>query len=494
MKKILTALEMKRDDAAAIASGTPEACLMEAAATAALDVLLEEFDTSLVLFCCGSGNNGGDGLAMARLFAEKGGSARVCYLGAWRADGTPDTDKMSPGCAAEYARLPREIPVSREPQLTGVSAVVDAIFGIGLTRPIEGERLDAVCAINAANIPVLAVDIPSGVSADSGAVLGVAVRATATVAMAALKYGHILFPGCQLCGRVTVADIGIPVTAAKGALLERAELALLPPRPRRAHKGSFGRVLVIGGAMGSAGAAHLAAKAAYRAGAGLVEILAPEENRLIHQIALPEALLTCYREENATAQLAAALARADAVAIGMGLSQNDTAKVLLEGVLATQNRPLVIDADALNLISASPTLRAMLITRGNAVLTPHMKEAARLLGLPTAVVAADLPRAAEALATTLGAVAVLKDAHTVIAAEDALFINTFGNSGMATGGSGDVLAGIIASLLAQGATKANAAIGGVLAHALAGDAAKEALGGHGMLAGDIADALCHVLP
>ena len=493
MKKIVTAAEMKGADAACIKGGVSALVLMERAARAAFELLLNEFPTEKVLLCCGSGNNGGDGLAMARMLAEHGISATVCYLGELTEEGEPSTAAMSEACAAQYALLPPDVAVVTAPDFYGVTAVVDAIFGIGLSRPIEGKILAAVRAINEAALPVLAIDIPSGVHADNGTVLGGAVRATQTIAIGAQKYGHVLFPGATLCGKVKVVDIGIEINEAKGALLERHDLSLLPPRPRHAHKGTFGRVLIIGGSPDMSGAALLAARAAYRAGAGLVEIFAPEENRLVYQIALPEAILTCYNEENAEAQLKKALASADAIAIGMGLSQSEVAKRLVALTLDTNTTPLVIDADAINLIATDITLRTRLYLREHAVLTPHPLELSRLSMTPLGEILKDLPHAAQALAKESGKTVALKDAHTVIASGDQLFFNTFGNSGMATGGSGDVLAGMIASFVAQGAALLNATTCGVLAHALAGDVARERYGNRGLLASDIIDALPAVL-
>ncbi len=494
MEKILTANEMKRDDTEAIAAGTPALILMERAARAAFEIFLERFDTARVLIFCGNGNNGGDGFAMARLLAAHLGHAEVCYLGEYREDGTPNPAKMSAACAAQYQALPHTVSVTAMPCTAGVTAVVDAIFGIGLSRPLEGRYAAAVELINQMGVPVLSVDIPSGVNADNGAVMGCAVRATLTVAIAAKKYGHVLFPGVQLSGEVVVADIGIKLGKAAGGVLEASDLDKLPPRPRRAHKGTFGRVLVVGGSPTMSGAAYLAAKAAYRAGAGLVEIFSPEETRAVYQTLLPEAVLTSYNAQNATENLASALSRADAVALGMGLTQSEQALQLVTEVLATKDIPLVVDADALNLVAANPPLRALLYLRGNVILTPHLAEMSRLTATPVAKIAADLPRAARELAKESGAAVVLKDAHTVIACGEELFINTFGNSGMATGGSGDVLAGIIAALAARCTDKKNAAVLGVLAHALAGDAAMELHGNHGLMASDITESLSKILP
>lgn len=493
MYPILTAAQMRAADTAVIEGGTPSQVLMERAAQAALKILKRDFNTQRVLFCCGSGNNGGDGLAMARFFAAEGGNATVWYLGAHREDGTPDTEKMSVECARQLSLLPPTVSLVAAPDLTCFTAAVDAVFGIGLTRPVSGKCHEAFTQINQAGLPVLAVDIPSGVDADSGAVCGIAVKAAKTVAIAARKYGHVLFPGATLCGETEVAEIGIPPLEFEATLLDRTVLSLLPARPRRAHKGSFGRVLVVGGSPEMSGAAYLAAKAAYRAGAGIVEIFTPEQNRNVLATLLPEAIITAYHENDAVTRLEGALSRADAIALGMGLGQSPTAAALVDLTL-TSPKPVVVDADALNLIAAIPVLMTRLQGRTQTVLTPHVGELSRLMGRSAAQILADLPTHARVMAKESRAVVVLKDAHTVIADKAQLFINTYGNSGMATAGSGDVLAGITAAFLAAGAAPQHAAICGVVSHALAGDAALQVRGSHGLMASDIIEGLCKVLP
>ena len=494
MAKILRAAEMKAADEKEIARGTPSRTLMERAAKAALEVLKGHFSTEKVLFLCGGGNNGGDGLAMARFFAEERGNAAICYAGAWNG-GAPDTSRMSVECAAQFALLPASIPVSRTLVLDGVSTVVDALFGIGLTREIGGELAETIGAINTSGLPVLAVDIPSGVDADTGAICGVAIRATHTVSMAAYKFGQFLFPGTLLCGKVHLADIGIPVPNETAHLLEKADLQRLPPRPARAHKGTFGRVLVIGGSYGMSGAAYLAAKAAYRAGAGLVEILAPEQNRIIYQTQLPEALLTLYDPENLDVNaLCAAIGRADAIAIGMGLGNAPVVAKLLDTVLARATVPGVVDADALNELARGGEIRARLSgCKVPLILTPHLGEAARLLEQDLAQIATALVDTATEMARKFAAIVALKDARTVITDGVHVSLNAHGNSGMATGGSGDVLAGVIAALLATRMSPFVAAELGVLTHALAGDAAKLVRGLHGLMASDIIDGLSQIL-
>lgn len=494
MAIILNATEMKAADEKEISRGTPSRTLMERAARAALTVLKDHFYAAKVLFLCGGGNNGGDGFAMARFFAEEGGNALVCYAGAWK-NGIPDTDKMSTECAVQFSLLPKNVPVKKELTLEGVTAVTDALFGIGLTRDIEGEYANLIQRINASDIPVLAVDIPSGVDADNGAVRGVAIRAAHTVSMAAYKFGHFLYPGTLLCGKVHLADIGIPVPQDAAHLLEESELASLPPRPARAHKGTFGRVLVIGGSYAMSGAGYLAAKAAYRAGAGLVEIFTPEANRVIYQTQLPEALLTLYDPDNLDKiALRAAIDRADAIAIGMGLGSAPIVTKLVDTVLTRAKAPVVLDADALNELSRGGEIRARLAAcKAPLILTPHLGEAARLLESSIPQIAANPIDTAVQMSRSLAAVTVLKDARTVVTDGIHLALNVKGNNGMATGGSGDVLAGVIAAFLAAKATPFTAAKLGVLTHAMAGDAAKKSRGSHGLMASDIIDALCTVL-
>lgn len=496
MLPLLTAAQMRAADLATIEGGTPSRTLMERAAHAALDELQMHFDTTRVVFFCGCGNNGGDGLAMARFFAEQGGDATVCYCGKTLADGTPDKAAMSAECAVQYSLLPPSVRVTTSPALEGATAAVDAIFGIGLARPIEGVIATQIQALNQSGVPMLAIDIPSGLCADTGKIQGIAVRAARTVAIAARKRGHLLYPAAELCGTVTVADIGIPVCDCNTYLMEQGDLAALPPRPARAHKGTFGRVLIIGGAVGMSGAGYLAAKAAYRAGAGLVEILSPIENRIIYQTQLPEALLSLYDPSCLDEELVhTAIARANAIAIGMGLSCNTYAARLLALTLEHARVPLVVDADALNLLAADHSLLALL-SKVNAplILTPHLGEMSRLAATPIPTLASDLPEAARKLADQTGAITVLKDARTAISDGHNIYLNIYGNNGMATGGSGDTLAGIIAAFAASGTAPIVAATRGVLAHALAGDKASERTGTHGLMASDIADALCDVLP
>lgn len=271
-----------------------------------------------------------------------------------------------------------------------------------------------------------------------------------------------------------------------------SDLARIPARPVRSNKGTFGRVLVVGGSVGMSGAAYFAAKAAYRTGAGLVQIMTPEPNRVIYQTSLPEALLALY--DPASPDVGAiknAVCRATCVAVGMGLGTSDTAVTVLRAVLESVTSPLILDADALNILSLYPELWS-LVPRGT-VITPHPAEMSRISGLTIDTVCADIPTVAAGFAAQRGVICALKDARTAVSDGGRVMINTSGNSGMATGGSGDVLDGVIAALMAQGCSPFDAASLGVYVHGLAGDRAAALLSEYSVMASDIIDAIPHVL-
>ncbi len=518
---ILTAAQMQTCDRHIIeVENIPSRILMERAAGAVIRYLTEHtesFPVGRVVFLCGSGNNGGDGLAAARLLgACSAYEPVVLYTGAWTDGGTPDETRMSVECARQY-RLAVDSHVEILPPdelkaaLATAVSVVDAVFGIGLTRPVEGTVATVLKTVAATNLPVLAVDIPSGVDADSGRVCGVALPASATVTMQALKAGLLLYPGAELCGDICVADIGIslaPVSKSFAHLADASLLArVLPPRTRRSNKGTYGRVASVCGSVGMSGAAVLCARGALRAGAGLVEAVTPTDNRPILQISLPEAIVTAYEPDISTTKMAdlraivrGAVMRADSVVLGCGLGQSRVAEAVLRVVLETRmghQAPIVLDADALNLIAADDSLwetAALSSPDRQVVLTPHPGEMARLCGCLVEDILSDIPGRAQAYARAHGVTVVLKDAHTVIASPDGTcFVVAAGNAGMATGGSGDVLAGVIASLLAQNrecltagtVTLTEVAAAGAYLHAAAGDLAVRAVGEHGLLPSDI---------
>ncbi|MBQ7319568.1 MAG: NAD(P)H-hydrate dehydratase [Clostridia bacterium] len=511
MYPLLTAVQMKAcDDYTISVRGVASRTLMERAAHAAMRVLLTHPAFSIskeseLLILCGGGNNGGDGFAMARFLLQELTNVSVAYAGALR-DGLPDKSRMSEECARQYQLWEAAGGVTHtELPTLGGQIIVDALLGIGLQQAPRAPFDLWIRAVNASDRPVFAVDIPSGVNADDGSVPTDAMRATVTATMAAPKRGLLLYPGADYAGEVIVCDIGIDTegTVVDTALLGAADLSLLPHRPPYSNKGTFGRVAVIGGCPGMCGAAYLAGLSAYRTGAGLVELVTWEENRIPLQTLLPEAVMTILQHESSAieAQIRALLARADAVVLGCGLGQSDAARDIVAHVLAQCNKPLVVDADALNLISANTTLQERLSARtATTILTPHLGEAARLMQQDIPTIVKDLFTSAAAISARYGAICVLKDTRTVISGSSHWYVQNCGNSGMAKGGSGDCLAGILGALLAAQPHRALitenptllAALG-VLLHACAGDAAAAAHGQHGMLARDLADAIGEVL-
>ena len=447
---------------------------------------------------------------MARFLWEDGYRVSVCYAGSlW--DGVPDVHAMSTECARQYELWTQAQGVTKgalsDLKQKG-TVVVDALLGIGADRPL-GESMAAwITAVNQAReggVKVMAVDVPTGVHANTGAVLGVALRADVTATIAYPKTGLLLYPAAICVGRLAVCDIGVGTEAltegVRSYYLDKADLAALRSRPPYSHKGTFGTVLVIGGCEGMSGAAYLAASSAYRCGAGLVKVLSDEQSRLPLQIGLPEAVFCSFDKKSgpSTARLCSLIDSADCVVLGCGLGTSRRAERLVRRVIRLCQKPLVLDADALNVIAAHPEWRGEIASRtALTVLTPHLKEAAALLQLASAAeVAPRLLDAADELSALTGAICVLKDARSVVSDGRTSYIQTHGNSGMASGGAGDCLAGVIGSLLAQHRQEPTDAVltcaRGVLLHALAGDVAAEQMGQHGMLASDLSKALAEVL-
>ena len=508
MLPLLTAAQMRLCDQYTIDHGVPSRTLMERAAHTSIEVMKRELSVTFntrILVLCGSGNNGGDGFAAARFLWQEGYHTTVYYAGQWT-DGRPDPTHMSEECARQYA-LWHTSGGKTHPDISTLppsnAIVIDALFGIGLDRPIKGKSAAWIEAINQSDLPVLAIDIPSGICADTGKILGCAMRATVTATMAFPKRGLLLYPGAACVGKLRVCNIGIGQQALGTDdappiyQVTPDDLSSLPPRPTYANKGTFGRVLVIGGLSGMSGAIYFAAKSAYRSGAGLVELLSTQDNRIPLQTLIPEAIFTDVASAKNT--LASMLDRADSVVLGCGLGQSTEALALTEQVLRLCQKPLVLDADALNLLAAHRSLQTILASRtAPTILTPHLGEASRLTGLAIPDIAADLFNTANVIAHKYASVCVLKDARTVISNGAVFYIQECGNSGMATGGSGDCLAGLLGSLAAQYRNHANlsptllAALS-VLLHAMAGDRAAYRLGEHAVMASDIADAIGEVL-
>jgi hydroxyethylthiazole kinase-like uncharacterized protein yjeF len=434
---------------------------------------------SLVV-CCGPGNNGGDGYVVARIARAQGLRVHALALA--------DTA----GLKGDARRACEEFVASGgdcmpwQPHLAGTGdVIVDALFGTGLTRDVDGTAADCIAAINAAGRPIVAVDIPSGLHADTGHVLGCAVRADLTVTFIGRKLGFHLASGPDHTGEIAFDDLGVPLATYDGSqpalhLLDASIVAAaLPRRERTAHKGRHGHVLVIGGAAGMAGAVRLAGEAALRAGAGLVTVAAHPHSLQALQ-ARPELMSIAL---GSPGDLESALERATVIALGPGLGQSPWAMGVLGAALAA-DKPLVVDADALNLLALAPERRERW------VLTPHPGEAARLLGVTAAAVQADRCAAARELQSRYGGTVVLKGAGSIVqCAEGTGWLCDRGNPGMAAAGMGDVLTGVIAGVAAQCNELALAARVGVFVHALAGDRAAGLGGERGLLASDVVDQL-----
>ncbi len=479
---IYAAAQVRELDRRAIERGVLGYELMSRAGRAALDVLRKRWPATRSLqVYCGAGNNGGDGYVVARLAHAAGLEVRVLAV-------TPP-ERLRGDAAAAAADCARE-GVRIEPFAAAAPAnarrdevVVDALLGTGADRPLEGAFAAAVAAVNASEVPVLALDVPSGLDADRGLVLGAAVRATVTVTFVGLKQGLFLGESCDYCGELEFADLGVaaelaadlePVLQRLGA---RDWRAALPKRPRSAHKGSSGRLLLVGGGPGMPGAIRLAAEAALRTGAGLVYVAGHAEGQAAVLAGRPEII---FRAVEKPADLAPLIELADAAVVGPGLGRSSWARPLWHR-LRDSALPLVVDADALNLLAEAPGRRA------DWIITPHPGEAARLLNCSIDAVQRDRIEAVRQLASRFGAAAVLKGPNTLVALPDRqapLAVCDRGNPGMATAGMGDVLAGVLGALRVQTRDLAISARAGVLLHALAGDAAA-ASGERGTVAGDL---------
>jgi len=503
---ILDSSQMRAADEAAIRAGIPSLTLMEKAAAGISRAVRERFPHGgRVVVVCGPGNNGGDGLAAARMLRETLG-VRVFTLR------DPDEYRGDPAVNAARARQ-AGLTLENLSAQGGIEALsralaesegtVDALFGTGLTRPLEGKALAAVDAINRASRPVVAADVPSGLSSDTPEIIGESVCASVTVAFAAPKACHALPPGRRRCGRLVVHDIGIPrsLLAPRDHRLELATedgvREALPARDPGAHKGDFGRVAIVAGSRGKAGAAVLAARGALRAGAGLVTVLCPAPLEPIVVAALTEAMTQGMPERDgaldaaAGPELARRLEEFDAAVVGPGLGTASPTVAAVEHVLSRTRLPIVLDADGLNAFAGRPA--ALGSRPGPVVATPHPGEAGRLLGRSAKDVQSDRLGAARELARLAGCCVLLKGEASLTATPDGhIVVNSSGTPLLATAGSGDVLSGLIAALLAAGLSDRDAAAAGAWLHGTAGERLAEELGDAGLLAHEIADAVPRV--
>ncbi len=505
--KLASAAQMRQCDRIAIETfGIPGLMLMENAGRAVVEAMERHFGPlagKVVAICVGPGNNGGDGLAAARLLKEQGCEVQVFLLGSLpqlKGDARTNAQKLKTAKIKVNEIKGGAGLTALKTGLKKASLVIDAIFGTGFKGTANKLAGQAIEAISSAGRPVLSADIPSGVNGETGQVTGPAVKADATVTMGLLKTGLLFYPGRSLAGEVTVADIGFPPKAIDeqkvniNAIDAGIVRQWLPRRPPDAHKGSCGTVLVLAGSVGMTGAARLTSLSALRSGAGLVYLGVPESLNDVMESKLTEVITKPMPETRtrtlslpALDRIKALMAKADSIVIGPGLSTHPETVELVQAVIKNINIPAVLDADALNALSNNAGL---LYSQAQFVLTPHYGELSRLTGGTIAGIKADPMQAAGEFAVKYNQTTVLKGAPTVIASPSGhLWINTTGNSGMATAGSGDVLAGLIAGLMAQGLSPDKAAVLGVYLHGLAGDLAKENKTEYCMLAGDILDNL-----
>lgn len=525
MRELVSAEEMKAIDRRSIQEfGIPSMVLMERAALEvareAERILFKMAESGQaenrrkirVLSVCGFGNNGADGIAAGRMLFLSGFSVTI-LLPDIEGRRTPEFQSqlgiakrlgIPVFTAGEYLKKLRE---EKDGPGTACDLLIDAVFGVGLSRDVEGaykELLDLAGMAKADGAKVVAVDIPSGISSDTGRVLGTAVAADVTVTFGKAKIGQILFPGREYCGRLIVADAGFVPEEKESAerhilSYEKSDLSLVPKRKPDANKGSCGKVLVIAGTDGMAGAAYFSALAAYRCGAGLVKIFTPKENRPVLQERLPEAILACYDAETAAEQEEAFRDKireqtdwADVIVLGPGIGRREYAGILVETVLSDAYVPIILDADALNIAAADPSLKRYFTD--NLIVTPHILEMARLTGRTKEEILSDTIGAAVTFSEQYGLTCVLKDAATVTVQKTGrIFLNASGSPSMAKGGSGDVLCGVIAGLMAIGMDDCEAASLGVYIHGLAGERAALKYGVHGVLAGELADCAGEVL-
>ena len=494
MQLWVNAAQMKAADQYTIQKlGVPSLELMEHAAQACVQVLEDEkVDLSHVCVVCGSGNNGGDGFAIARILQNNRYSVEIFCVG--------NPEHYTEETQEQMHRLQEcggKITYGM-PQEDSYSVIIDAVFGVGLSRKVEGRYRQVIEQMNRMRGTKFAVDIPSGLSATTGCILGCAFKADYTVTFQLKKIGLELSQGRTMAGRVIVPDIGISTDS----ICEDQEIVrtagkdiyrqMLPDRAEDSNKGTYGRLLVIAGSKGMAGAAYLNAHAAYMTGAGLVRIYTSSDNREILQTLLPEAIITTYEEYNKE-ELLSLLTWADSVCIGSGLGMSRLSEKILKTVIEYVKVPCLIDADGLNLLAENKNYLNQMAER-RFVITPHMKEMSRLTGTPVEELKADRIQILKDFISRYRITCVLKDSRTLIASEEkGIRMNLTGNSAMAKAGSGDVLAGVISGWMVQGKEAEDAAELGTYIHGLSGDLAKFEKGVYSVMARDLIEYISKAL-
>jgi ADP-dependent NAD(P)H-hydrate dehydratase / NAD(P)H-hydrate epimerase len=498
--KVSSVAQMRNMDRRAIEEDkVPELVLMENAGRAATQVIAQYYAVlgQRWLILCGVGNNGGDGLVVARQLHSRGAEVHVVVLG--------HTSRYGEAAAANLAmvqalRLPFIQPQSVEPiliELAACDGVVDGLLGTGITRAVEGLYAEVIAAVNGSGKPVVSLDIPSGVNGDTGQMMGAAIQAAHTITFGLPKTGNLLYPGFSLGGALWVTHIGFSPRLYASVELQTAtnDPLTLPPRVVDGHKGTFGDSLFVAGAGAYYGAPYFSALACMKAGGGYVRLATPASvarvvaARAGEVVYLPQAETESHSLAAANRErLLEVAAKMDFVVVGPGTSLDAETQELLRDLIGTVEKPLLIDGDGITAISQAPDLLRQ--RRASTVVTPHMGEFVRLTGMEMAAVQADRVKALRQATADLKAVIVMKGAHSLIGYPDGrVYINLSGNSGMATAGSGDVLTGTIAGLAGLGLVFDEAVRMGVFVHGLAGDLASAEKGEDGVTAQDILEAL-----
>ncbi|MBE5963795.1 MAG: NAD(P)H-hydrate dehydratase [Lachnospira sp.] len=479
MKYILDAKQMKAvDDYSIKKIGIPSVVLMERAALAVAEVIEQKCDESaFVAVVCGTGNNGADGLAIARLLSQKGYAVDIILT----LEDKKHSDEYdiqlnivkNMGLNIYHNSIEKEYTI-----------IVDAIFGIGLSRNVDGNVSKLIDDINNANAFKVAVDVPSGINATTGKVCGNAVKADITVTFGYNKLGMLLYPGKMYAGKLVCKDIGFVADIDKNVFtLEKTDLINIPKKKEYSNKGSYEKVLIVAGSDKISGALTLSTMAAYRSGASYVKVYTHKANELIIKQAVPEAIVTVY-EKYSDEEFAKMLDWAKVIVIGPGISTDENAIKMVKATLTAADKNVIADADAINIIANNTEI--LTNSKANVILTPHLLEASRLMGVNINEIKDDIMGVAQSISDRFNAICVLKDAYTVVAnSQKKVYINEVGNAGMAKAGSGDVLAGIIAGLLSNKIPLFDAACYGVFTHSLAGIYAAEQLGEYSMKPTDV---------
>jgi NAD(P)H-hydrate epimerase len=519
--KVVTAEEMRLIDKKTIEEyGVPGVLLMERAGLAVASRIKEIFGRKKVIVVSGSGNNGGDGFVVARSLYKEGWDVKV-FLTARPEDLKGDAllqYKVAIKFGVNISPI-KALQTYHSSLISKHSIFVDALLGTGLSKNVTGVLSEVISLLNKSNIPIISVDIPSGISSDTGQVMGEAVKADSTVTFGLPKRGHLLYPGAQHSGKLFIEDIGFPEELVRSdkfkvELLMKNEVSpLLPERKRYSHKGDYGHVLIVAGSRGKTGAAFMAAKACLRSGAGLVTIGIPESLADIFQSRVTEemTLILPDKGDGTLSEKASKVIlnflnkKADVIAIGPGIGVSADTRKIIETLIKHCMSPLVIDADGINSLKSSLKSIKEVFSKSKApiILTPHPGEMARLLnpltlpfikggqgGITMRIpdIEKDRINVALSFAKKTRTYLVLKGVPTIITEPDGMtYINSTGNPGMASAGTGDVLTGMISGFLSQGIKPINASILGVYLHGLAGDIAASEKGEHSLIATDIID-------